>query len=173
MRANRSPLILAALWAVAALAQAEEAAYPTVGDLSRVQSETMMFEAKAKRAEAHARMTAGEMKAGIDTSNTPNQPSVTASELPTVTGISGAAGRLYATFRYPNGNTATAKSGESIPGGFKVAEVSLDRAVITRGDRRIPLQYGSAPTETAQPNMGQMLPGQLPGVYPAPSPIQP
>lgn len=169
MHVNRSPLILAALFAASGFSQAEPAAYPTVGDLSRVQSETLMYEAKAKRADAFGRMTAGEIKAGLDMTSSTNQSPVTSSELPTIIGISGAAGRLFATFRYPSGNTATAKSGESIPGGFKVAEVSLDRVVITRGDRRIPLQYGSAPaTKPAEMTRNQMLPG----AFTSPTPLQ-
>lgn len=140
----------------------------TVGDLSKVQSETIMYDAKAKRAEAKAKMQENIVKAGDDPQL--NQPqttsSVVAADLPTVTGISGAAGRLFATFRYANGTTVTSKSGEQIPGGFRVAEVGIDRVVLTRGDRRIPLQFGVAnnPVQPAQ------LPGQLPG-FGAPSPV--
>lgn len=138
---------------------ADDVAYPTVGDLSRVQGETIMFDAKAKRADAKAKMQENIAKAGDDPSTQSMlTQSVVTSELPTVTGISGAQGRLFATFHYPNGTTSVARSGEVIPGGFTVAEVSLDRAVLTKGDRRIPLQTGvaaSEPSKSSQP----MLPG--------------
>lgn len=141
---------------------AAESSTATVGDLSKVQSETIMFEAKAKRAEAKAKMLENITKAGDDPQL--NQPqavvSVNAADLPTVTGISGAAGRLFATFRYGNGTTVTSKSGEQIPGGFQVAEVGIDRVVLTKGDRRIPLQFGVA-TPVAQPTQ---MPTQMPGL---------
>jgi len=140
---------------------ADDVAYPTVGDLSRVQGETIMFDAKAKRADAKAKMQESVARAGDDPAmlNTQSQ-SVVASELPTVTGISGAKGRLFATFRYPNNTTTVARSGEVIPGGFTVAEVSLDRAVLTKGDRRIPLQTGVAVAAPDQNSLSQpMLPG--------------
>jgi type IV pilus biogenesis protein PilP len=141
----------------------------TVGDLAKVQSDTILYDAQAARADAKARMQASLAKAGDDlqSSRGNSQPSVVAAELPTVTGISGAAGRLYASFLYPNGTTANAKSGGQIPGGFAVAEVGIDRVVLTRGDRRIPLQFGvvNAPAPLpAQPTQVPMtLPMPLPG----------
>lgn len=173
MLANRSVLLLAAF--IASPFAHSERAHPTVGDLSQVQSETLLYQAQGKRAQALAEKRQIELSAGIDTAgqNGGSKPSVTDSELPTITGISGRAGRLFATFRYANGNTATAKSGESIPGDFLVAEVSLDRAVITRGDRRIPLQFGDAPTKQTPQSGNSLLPGQFPGSFPAPAGIRP
>ena len=132
---------------------ASENSLPTVGELSAVQSETIMFDARAKRADAKAKMQENMTKAGDDQFvASPSAPSVVAADLPTVMGISGTAGRLFATFRYGNGTTVTAKSGEQIAGGFQVAEVGIDRVVLTRGDRRIPLQFGVAdtPAQSAQ-----------------------
>lgn len=133
----------------------------TVGDLSKVQSETIMYDAKAKRAEAKAKWQESILKSGDDPLLSQSQaaPSVVVADLPTVTGISGAAGRLFATFRYVNGTTTTSKSGEQIPGGYLVAEVGIDRVVLTRGDRRIPLQFGVA----NKPVPPMQMPGQMPG----------
>ncbi|WP_324729569.1 type IV pilus biogenesis protein PilP [Pseudomonas chlororaphis] len=150
-------------------ASASESSLPTVGELSKVQSETIMFQAKAARAAAEAAMLKNVLDAGGDPQavQTQGAASVVASDLPTITGISGAAGRLYATFRYMNGTTVSSKSGEQIPGGFHVAEVALDRVVITKGDRRIPLQFGVAiePAQAQQPQ----TPGVMP-VFNTPSP---
>ncbi|BAU77394.1 hypothetical protein ppKF707_4931 [Metapseudomonas furukawaii] len=101
------------------------------------------------------------MKAGDDPMAQSNSaPPVVASDLPTVTGVSGVSGRLVATFRYPNGGTASASSGTEIAGGFVVSEVSLNRVVLTKGDRRFPLQSGVV---TQQPTQQQpLLPGQFP-----------
>lgn len=148
----------------------------TVGDLSEIQSETIIFDAQAKRAESKAKMQEQSAKAGDDPQFEKGQSgapvAVVAADLPTVTGISGAAGRLYATFRYANGTTVTSKSGESIAGGFRVAEVGIDRVVLTRGDRRIPLQFGVS-TTPAQQQMPVQLPGfNAPASMPATLPLR-
>jgi type IV pilus biogenesis protein PilP len=121
----------------------------------------MLLEAQAKRAAAKAEMLKNQADAGEDSAFV-GQPSasVVASELPTVTGISTTGGRLYATFRYPNGTTSRAAAGESIPGGYQVTEISLERAVVTRGDRRIPLQTGVA-APAASENARGAFPGQM------------
>lgn len=171
MRAN-SFFMIALVLPVFTVCAAEQS-LPTVGDLSKVQSETIMYDAQAKRAEAKAKMQEQLMKAGDDpaTSQVNTAPSVVASDLPTITGISGVAGRLLATFRYSNGTTVSSKSGQQIPGGFMVAEVGIDRVVLTKGDRRMPLQFGVA-SEPAASTMPFMLPGQVPGFYPpSPSPM--
>lgn len=161
------PLLLMALVLPAAGFCAEPPA-PTVGDLSQIQSDTIVYDAKAKRADAKSEMQKNMAKAGDDLQAGPiaMAPPIVASELPTVTGISGAAGRLFATFRYPNGTTMSSKSGEQIPGGFMVAEVGIDRVVLTKGDRRIPLQFGVATPTTAAQTGAVMLPGAVPAPMP-------
>lgn len=144
---------------------AAENALATVGELSAVQSDTIMFEAKAKRAEAQLRMLENSAKAGSDPSAPgPFTSAVTPTEVPTVEGISGAQGRLYATFRYPNGTSANGKSGDSIPGEFKVAEVGIDRAVVTKNGRRFVLQFGVARPEPSEQAEAQPL-RPVPGPY--------
>lgn len=177
MRANS--LFMLALVLPAFTVGAAELSMPTVGDLSKVQSETIMYEAQAKRAEAKAKMQDNLLKAGDDPAssqvNTNTAPSVVASDVPTVMGISGVAGRLVASFRYGNGTTASSKSGQQIPGGFTVAEVGIDRVVLTKGDRRIALQFGvaSQPTQPTTAAMPFMLPGQVTGFNPpSPAPMQ-
>lgn len=147
----------------------------TVGDLAKVQSDTILYDAEAARADAKARLQASLAKSGDDLQPRRGitQPVVDTNDLPTVTGISGAAGRLYASFLYPNGTTVSAKSGGQIPGGFAVAEIGIDRVVLTRGDRRIPLQFGAVNTPAplpVQPQAAQM-PMQMPIPVPAPMPL--
>jgi type IV pilus biogenesis protein PilP len=165
---GKTKVLVVGLLIITGQAVASELALPSVGELSAVQSETIMYEAKAKRAEAQAKMQENNLKAGIDISGpTAVASAVTAGELPTITGISGAAGRLYATFRYANGTTVTAKSGDQIAGGFRVAEVGIDRVVITRGDRRMPLQFGVA-TEPPEPKGQAQAWGAVPFMPPQP-----
>ncbi|PRW84474.1 type IV pilus biogenesis protein PilP [Pseudomonas fluorescens] len=167
-------LSLLALMLSACAVSAAERSQPTVGDLSAIQSETIMYKAQSARAEAKGEMQSFITKAGDDPLLTQmnSAPSVVTADLPTVTGISGAAGRLFATFRYSNGTTVSAKSGDRITGGFTVSEVGLDRVVLTLGDRRIPLQFGVINTP-APTTGGQMTgPMQMPG-FNMPSTVQP
>ena len=139
-------------------------AIPTVGQLSQIQAQTMLLEAEAKRAAAKALLLKNKLDAGEDIAALGGQQSesIIASDLPTVTGISTMGGRLYATFRYQNGTSSRASAGEIIPGNFKVTEISLERAVVTKGDRRIPLQTGVA---SPAPNGASQPTGSLPGQY--------
>lgn len=142
----------------------------TLGDLAKLQSDTILYEAETARAQAKLTMQDVLRKAGDDQQmRGSGEPPVQESELPTVTGISGAAGWLYATFLYPNGTTASAKSGSQIPGGFVVAEVGIDRVVLTRGDRRIPLQFGVANAPPPAPAHAQIT--QTPMTLPMPTPL--
>lgn len=155
------------------LAVSAEAPQQTIGDLSRIQSETILYEARAKSAKAKAEMLENQAKAGDDLTKTSPEstagPAVHAENLPTVTGISGAAGRLFATLLYPNGTTVRSKSGERVPGGYLISEIGIDRVVLTLGDRRIPLQFGVASQPVAPRGAMQM---QLPGSMTAPMPIR-
>jgi type IV pilus biogenesis protein PilP len=164
------PLLLIAL-VLPAVCFCAELPAPTVGDLSQIQSDTIVYDAKAKRAEAKSEMQKNMAKSGDDLQAGPAAmaPPVLSVDLPTVTGISGAAGRLFATFRYPNGTTVSSKSGEQIPNGFLVAEVGIDRVVLTKGDRRIPLQFGVANPTPAAAQTGAVM---LPGAVPAPMPLR-
>lgn len=142
---------------------------PTVGQLSQIQAETMLIEAEAKRAAAKAVLLKNKLSAGEDIAATGGQQSesIVPGDLPTVTGISTMGGRLYATFRFQNGTSSRASAGEIIPGNFKVTEITLERAVVTKGDRRIPLQTGVA---SPAPNTVSQPAGSLPGQYMPPAP---
>jgi type IV pilus biogenesis protein PilP len=147
------------------LALSAEPPQPTIGDLSRVQSATIMFEANAKMAKAKGDMLENQAKAGDDLTDphATGGAAVKEEKLPTVVGISGAQGRLFATFLYPDGTTVRSKSGEKVPGGYLVSEVGIDRVVLTVGDRRIPLKFGvaslpPAPVGGVQPFPGMMQP---------------
>lgn len=131
-------------------AWAGERSLPTVGDLSTVQGDTILFEAQAKRADAKAKMLESTAKAGDDPLASPlaATPSIVVSDLPSVTGVSGVSGRLLATVCYSNGATIKTTSGQVIPGGFVLTEITLDRVVAAKGDRRVPLQFVPACTAT-------------------------
>lgn len=173
MRINQvwAALLIAAVfpWSATADEFVNATGSATIGDLQQVQSETVMFDAKFKRAEAKAKLRSELAKTGDDqradsSVGSPVETSVIINELPTVIGISGAAGRLLATLRYPNGTTVSCKSGDQIPGGYHVAQVGIDTVMLVRGDRRIPLQFGVAsmpiqPTRNGSAGSASALPG--------------
>lgn len=141
----------------------------TVADLSAVQTETIMYEAKAQRAEAKAKMQESSAKAGDDPllSQSAGTPSIVASDLPTVTGVSGAGGRLLATVCFSNGTTLRSSSGQTIPGGFVLAEITIDRVIAAKGDRRVALQFVAVCQPTPEIPPVQGLPGQVPPIRPS------
>ncbi|WP_122423040.1 type IV pilus biogenesis protein PilP [Pseudomonas viridiflava] len=174
MRVNKTlaVLLIAAVCPVVAAADesASAAASATIGDLQQVQSETVMLDAKVKRAEAKGKLRKAMVETGDDlqaasSEDSPVETSVIVTDLPTVIGISGAAGRLFATLRYPNGTTVSAKSGDQISGGYHVSQVGIDTVTLTRGDRRLPLQFGFATPPIQAAGAGNTgAAGRLPGV---------
>ncbi|WP_440057904.1 type IV pilus biogenesis protein PilP [Pseudomonas fragariae (ex Marin et al. 2024)] len=173
MRVNKTwaVLLIAAVCPLFAIADesANAVSSGTIGDLQQVQSETVMLDAKVKRAEAKGKLRDAMIKTGDDlqaasSTDSPVETSVIVTDLPTVIGISGAAGRLFATLRYPNGTTVSAKSGDQISGGYRVSQVGIDTVTLTRGDRRLPLQFGFATTPVQPARTGDTAaPGRLPG----------
>lgn len=148
-------------------------ALPSVADLSRVQSDTILYEAQAKRAEAKVKMLEFTAKAGDDPQLSPTAaaPSIVVSDLPTVTGVSGAGGRLLASLCYSNGTTAKAKSGQAISGGFVLTEITIDRVVVAKGERRVPLPFVAVCSPTgasASAPLSPSLPGMMPAFPPPP-----
>lgn len=163
MRVNSLFLVALALPLYSAVTTAS-----TIADLSAVQSETIMYEARAKRAEAKAKMQESSAKAGDDPllNQASGAPSIVASDLPTITGVSGAGGRLLATVCFANGTTIRSKAGQAIPGGLVLTEITLDRVMAAKGERTVALQFVPAcnptPASSTAPLPGQMSPFRPP-----------
>ena len=122
----------------------------TVGDLARIQSETMVLRAQIDRASAEAEL-AGKTN-NVDMSQQANMPVVRA--------VYGAGGVMYATFLFVNGLTQDAKAGQVIKGGYKVVELSVDRVVLARGGHRFDAGFASSVSPQAiGTSNSMMLPG--------------
>ncbi|MBC8878053.1 MULTISPECIES: type IV pilus biogenesis protein PilP [Pseudomonas] len=157
-----------------------------IGELSQVQSETLLFTAQAARARAKEDIVnGGETSTSTSTSapvqvtqsayTTPAPASNSTPQLPVVKTVFRMNNALYATLLYGSGFEVDASVGNSeLPGGFKVISVSLDSVVLGHDGRRYPLGFSTrAPSGSVDaPQMSlQTLKPVAPGQPSAMSPL--
>lgn len=170
-----------ALAAVLAMANAhaadESLSSINIGELGRVQSQTILYKAKAERAEAQQKAEGSFPDsllpaAGIPSGQTftpPIESTHQESGLPVVKAITGSSQRLRATLLYSGGAEFDIAIGSKLPDGFSVHQLTLDGVVLSRGGKLYPLGFAnrisSAGTTTGIRTGAQPfnLPGQLPG----------
>ena len=142
--------------AVAMPAMADE--MQTVGDLSRVQSETILLKAKVDRATAQA-----QLDAKTHTGSSINDDV----DVPVVKAVYGVNHKLYATFLFANGVSEDAKIGDEITGGFRVSMLTVDKVVLIKGHRHFNVGFSAvAPVATqavTSPQGSPTMPMPLPG----------
>lgn len=132
------PVALLALTVGCGVALAEG----TVGDLSRIQTETLLLKAKVSRASAQAELDAksrGGPTGGSDT------------EAPVVKNVYGVGGKMAATFLYGSGVVVDGRAGDAIPGGFKVVSVSIDKIELSKGGKTFQIGFSATPPVQAAP----------------------
>lgn len=169
MPKNKMPAaILIAMLAASPSARAADA---TVGDLTQLQGQVLLKKAQVDLAkqEDELRKLNGGSAAGVPMG-------LSASGLgdagtPSVRSVAGVNGRLYATFVYSSGITADAAAGETIPGGFKVVRVTVDKVELQKGGRRFQVGFASHAPSTLS-NSG-MNPGMGQPGYGVPQPMLP
>ncbi len=142
----RTRTALIALLCAAELAQAKG----TVGDLSNIQSETLLLKAKAERAAAQLEL---DSKSSIEGEGA----------LPVVKSVYGVGDQLYATFLYRSGVVMDAQQGDTILGGFKVVSVGVDKVELMKGHQRLTVGFAAtAPTQPlAAPPFLPAMPGPV------------
>ncbi|HBP0221218.1 TPA: type IV pilus biogenesis protein PilP [Pseudomonas aeruginosa] len=169
MPKNKMPAALVvALLAASSGAIADDA---TVGDLTQLQGQVLLRKAQVDLAkqEDELRKLNGSAAGGVPMGLSSNG-SVDAGT-PSVRSVAGVNGKLYATFVYPSGITADAAAGETIPGGFKVVHVSVDKVGLQKGGRRFQVGFAShAPSTGVAPGMS---PGMGQPGYGVPQPMLP
>lgn len=154
MRANKFTVILVPLSLLVGPAVASEV--PNVGDLARIQAETVLIKAQAKREEAQADLAARRQD-GVSADGT----------LPVLKSIYGTERRLVATFIYPGNVTVEANEGDRIPGGYRVSKIVADtnKVELARGREKFQVGFSTqAPTShdltsQAQPGAAPFVPG--------------
>lgn len=163
---NKLSMILLTLWMPIAGAQTDsELSAISVGELGRVQSETILFKAKAERAKAEREASTSLSEPQQAASGLPAPGPIATSAarqlaLPVVKQISGSGQKLRATLLYSGGSEIDAQPGGELPEGFRVLQVTLDGVVLVRDGKRYPLVFGNQ-VGTSQTQMG--LPGLIPG----------
>lgn len=147
-----------------------------VGELGQVQSQTILFNAQAARAEAQ-RSIRGASSSSSQALNIPEQTQGTSAAMPTtssqpdlpvIKAITGTSHKMRATLLFSSGVEVEAVTGaRDLPGGFRVAQINLEGVVLERsGERfllgfsdRVPGSVGLAPSPS-QPAMPGLAPRQ-------------
>ncbi len=131
----------------------------TVGELSRLQSETILLQAKLKKAELQAELFA---KTHLKLSSEVVLP-------PVVQAVYGAGSEHYATLLYDSGVVLDAKPGDLILGGFTVTSISVDKVLISKGKQRVVIGFVAAPlksTQASSATLSNSQPFELPASLP-------
>ncbi|SDG73334.1 type IV pilus biogenesis protein PilP [Pseudomonas benzenivorans] len=161
-------LSLCVLGSLAWLSQPVHAA-ATVGELTDVQAETVLAEAKVRLAEAQAKLD-GKVSTSVPTGLSAVQlpPRDVALPAPVVRTIYGSGGRMTASFLFPGGYEADAGAGQELPGGYRVESISMDKVLLSKDGKRFPVGFSNtAPSMPAQSQpMGGMVAPALPGAMP-------
>lgn len=145
-------------------------AVATVGELTDVQAETVLAEAKVRLAEAQAKLD-GKVSTSVPTGLSavpPEDPEDVALPAPVVRTIYGSGGRMTASFLFPGGYEADAGAGQELPGGYRVESISMDKVLLSKDGKRFPVGFSNtAPIMPAQSQpMGGMVAPALPGAMP-------
>ncbi|GEM_PF-780759 len=171
---------------IAAEAKSSDPDGITVGELSRVQSETILYKAQGERAKALREINGTSPQA----TTTPqpsylSQPVVAPAsrvggapeqtgaveQLPVVKLVYGVGTALHATLLYAGGFEIDASPASTdLPGGYRVANLSLDSVVLSRGGKRYPLGFSNrAPSYP----VATIATGQVPGLPVTAAPMNP
>jgi type IV pilus biogenesis protein PilP len=129
----------------------------SVGELSAVQSETVLYKAQGERAKA---MRDIGVTQPLPYPYQPTQPLASTEEpLPVVKLVSGSSKSLRATLLYSGGFEIEAQAGgPELPGGYKVMSISLDSVVVTRSGKRYPLGFSSNMPAYSPPGASSRMP---------------
>lgn len=144
----------------------------TVGDLARVQAETLMLRARAKAEEARSELAA---KRAQGTLGSPALPIGAMEEqaLPVVKSILGT-DRLVATFLYPGNVTVPASVGDALPGGYVLASIdgATNKVEIARGKERFVVGFSTAAPVPKEKSQAPGFTVPPPFVVPAPAGVR-
>ncbi|WP_164153628.1 type IV pilus biogenesis protein PilP [Stenotrophomonas maltophilia] len=142
-------LLVLVLMLVAVNANAQDGA-PSIGELSRIQAETILLKAKAEKAKAQSELSGDTGKASAAAFN---EPTVA----PVVSRVYGAGERLKARFLYEGGSFTDEVVGALIPGDYRVLSITMERVIVERRGKRLELAFSGTPPvgpkskEQAQP----------------------
>lgn len=154
----------------------------SVGELGQVQSETIMFNARAERAKAERSVGSGDSNSDQVVSSptqipigatglvsTPAPADLRYQELPVIKAITGSTNKLRATLLYRSGIEVEATAGSrDLPGNFRVAQISLEGVILEgSGGKRFLLGFSDRAPGVSQATTPTppAMPGLAPGSY--------
>ncbi|WP_144241848.1 type IV pilus biogenesis protein PilP [Pseudomonas chlororaphis] len=160
-------LSICVLSSVICLPESAQAA-STVGELTDVQAQAVLAEAKVRLAEAQAKLEGKEPVATtIGMSAMPPARDISPPE-PVVRAIYGSGGRITASFLFAGGYEADAGAGQDLPGGYRVESISMDKVILSKDGKRFPVGFSN--TAPSMPVLSQQVGGMpapaLPGAVP-------
>ncbi|MEW9907070.1 MAG: type IV pilus biogenesis protein PilP (plasmid) [Candidatus Symbiodolus clandestinus] len=109
----------------------------TVGDLVKIQSDTIIYRAKKERAQALL-----ELK---QISQLTGEGNYTSSELPVIKNVQGKKPNLYVILLYPDGLELSVKRGDLLPNGFVVSQVTAKIVSIVNPTSKKEVRLGFSP----------------------------
>lgn len=115
---------------------------PTIGDLARIQAETVLIKARAKQEEARNELAARRSAGGTEDGT-----------LPVVKSILGTDRRVVATLIYAGNVQVEAMPGDTVPGGYKVGKIHQDsnKVELMKGKQRYTVGFSTVvPTAKQQ-----------------------
>jgi hypothetical protein len=155
---NSANVLLAA--AAVAFGPAAYATDTTVESLTKLEAETAVLKAKARKLEVQAQIASREAEIAKLT-----LPAVYGD--PTVRSVEGVGRQTYATLQLDNGSAMDVKVGDALPSGAKVTSIGPNEVIVQKRDKR---HYRLATTPVPQAQTGA-LPGTLPMLPPMSMPM--
>lgn len=154
MRNSHHLTVLAACAMAFTPAQAET----TAQKLTRIEAETAVLKATARKAEVQAQISMKRAEIAQRDAET-RRTAPQAAEAPQLRGIEGVGGRLYATLELPHRGTMDVAAGDRLPDGSRVVSIRPNEVVMeTAARRRISLTG----------NTMALAPAAAPSYVPAP-----
>lgn len=170
MRSRNDMLLSLSLYLLGSLTWLSQPALAaTVGELTDVQAQTVLAEARVRLAEAQAKLEGREtLPPSAEPSAMPLPPREVALPAPVVRTIYGSGGRMTASFLFPGGYEADAGAGQELPGGYRVESITMDKVLLSKDGKRFPVGFSNtAPSMQAQRQaMDGMVAPALPGAMP-------
>lgn len=110
----------------------------TVGDLATVNQETLWYEAQAKLLKAKKQYT---MDTQVESRSMDGAPEAR--------GVQGVGSRLRVRFVFPSGAVTYGKQGDTLPGGYRVDSVTLEKVVISKAGETKAMGFTGAESAAA------------------------
>ena len=179
MQNNSLGLALLCLLAAEAVASPADLSGIDVGELGRIQSQTILLKARAELEKAEREVndvgnaaqapqtTHGAFPSGA-ASQAPDggRQQLQHPDIPVVKAITGSSIKLQATLLFSGGVEVEAGLGRELPGGFRVQQITLDGVTLERKGQRYPLGFSNQVPVPASPQLPAMSQpaAPLPGV---------